>query len=114
MRKETKPKVVCEHCGSTLKNEEYDEFCDYCMTKIIDLEKRRQIELFFKGERTDYSHPVNHHEFCSLKCARSFLLNPKLNLKDLLFIRLPELVSTEDIAEFLSHRGLVAMEGKLS
>ena len=66
MRKEVKPKTVCEHCGHTLTWEEYEKFCDYCQKKIVNGETIR-ITVFFDH------HSSQPFEFCKYECAFKWL-----------------------------------------
>jgi len=100
MRKVTKPKVVCEHCGSILKHEQYDAFCDYCQQKIKQDNSENQIEIivFWKSDSNARS-----QEFCSMKCARRWLLNFPWNKKRVNFINLPY-ATMNNIVEFLQDK----------
>ena len=97
MRKATTPAKVCDKCGSVLKHEEYDSFCDYCTMKIPkDIYYR--IDIFWKS-----GHECNDHaEFCSLKCVRKFLLNFPYNKEDIDFISLPYIHDLDKLQTLLN------------
>jgi len=86
-----KPKKVCKHCGSILKHEEYDLFCDYCQEKI-SREESLEITTFWK-ER-DVSATSN--EFCSWICAISWLKEFPYNMKEVQFISLPYITEAHE------------------
>lgn len=102
MRKVTKPAIVCDKCGSILSNEEYDSFCDYCKTKIP--EERYEVGVFWKNHED-----ATHLEFCSLKCARAWLLKFPLNKERVEFIVLPYIHEPCKIDELLKE-GIVQHE----
>ena len=91
MRKVIKSATVCEHCGSTLKGEEYEEFCDVCQKKIpkgIDLD----ITTFFREHDN-----TQRNQFCSWECVKSFLTNYPYNKAEVRFITLPYITELETV-----------------
>jgi hypothetical protein len=97
MRKITKPEVVCEHCGSTLKSAEYEEFCDYCKSKIprgVCLE----ICTFWK----DFDQEAEHNRFCSIQCLREWLKKYPYGIEGVDFITLPYIHNLNKLKELLN------------
>ena len=95
MRKVTKSAIVCGKCGSVLTNEEYDNFCDYCKNKVEEV--RTEITVFWK----DSDNHTTRREFCSLKCARTWLLKFPYNKEKVDFITLPYIFEASQIDELL-------------
>ena len=72
MRKITKPKQKCNKCGSVLKAEEYEDFCDECEKKMDWNPKTGflpRIEFVLHPEDK-----VKSVDFCSVKCMFKWLL----------------------------------------
>lgn len=98
MRKVTKSAIVCDKCGSTLKSEEYDSFCDNCTNKICSKDSFR-VGIFWKD-----GSDADDVEFCTLKCMREWLLKFPYN-KDLVeFITLPYIHDIDDLRIFLNDK----------
>ena len=97
MRKTVKPAIVCDKCGSSLKEELTESFCDYCQKKITDGEGV-DITVFWKGESGDNA---KHQEFCSLKDARQWLLEFPYNKDRVEFIALPYIHDMNTLKDFL-------------
>jgi hypothetical protein len=90
MRKVTKPAKVCKKCGSVLKHEEDEAFCDYCKEKIPE-DVHLDTTSFFKGD-----HDLNRttrNEFCSWNCVFQFLNEFPYNKKRVEFVTLPSINS---------------------
>ena len=84
MRKVVKAKKVCGECGSTLINEEYDNFCDWCKEKIPKDNYDLRTDIFWEGD----GH-VDHYEFCTWRCVFGWFKNMTLNKDMINFITLP-------------------------
>ena len=104
MRKTTKPAVICKQCGSTLKGEGYDLFCDNCQQKIQSNEGYLEVSTFWKSSRYDI--PATHNEFCSGKSVREWLQQyPKShNLEMVEFITLPYIHNFKELKELLDFK----------
>ena len=95
MRKVTTPAVICDKCGSMLKSEEYDVFCEHCKMKVIG--DAFEISIFWKdGECTDQL------DFCSLRHAMEWLSKFPLNKKEVDFITLPYIRDIDDMQKVLN------------
>jgi hypothetical protein len=98
MRKPTKSAIICDKCGSTLKPEQTESFCDYCKQKIPDGEEVG-ITVFWKDQS---GADAQSQEFCSLHHARLWLLEFPYNKEQVDFIVLPYIRNTEKLKEFLT------------
>jgi len=97
LKKVIKSAKVCEHCGSVLEYESYAYFCDYCKNKFSD-KISIHITIFWKQD-TDLRN-TNHQEFCSMNCARQWLLKFPYNLEQVDFMTLPY-INGSNLKEFL-------------
>lgn len=98
MRKVTKSAVVCDKCGSELKSEEYDHFCDNCKMKTT--KDTFNVEIFWKGDGKE----AEHFEFCCLKCVKEWLLNFPYNKEEIQFVTLPYIHNIDDLQTFLTDK----------
>lgn len=96
MRKVTKPAVVCDKCGSELKSEEYDHFCDNCKMKAN--KDTFNVEIFWKNDDKD----AENFEFCCLKCVREWLLSFPYDKEEVQFVTLPYISDIDDLYPFLN------------
>lgn len=96
MRKVTKAAVVCDKCGSELKSEECNHFCDNC--KMMANKETFDVEIYWKYENKD----VEHFEFCSLICMREWLLKFPYNKEEVKFVTLPYISNIDDLYLFLN------------
>lgn len=95
MLKVIKSAIVCDKCGSQLKSEIYEYFCDNCKMKTSgDI---FNVEIFWKGDNKD----AENLEFCSLKCVREWLLNFPYNKEEVHFVTLPYISNVDDLQTFL-------------
>ena len=94
--KVTKSAVVCDKCGSELKSEAYDHFCDNCKMKTS--KDTFNLAIFWKGDNKD----AESLEFCSLKCVREWLLNFPYNREEVKFVTLPYISNLDDLKIFLN------------
>ncbi len=104
MRKITQPAKICEDCGSVLKSEQYDFFCDNCKTKIpsdkyVSGESYTTSILWKNGSCTN-----GDQDFCSLKCVREWLLNFPYNKNEVVSITLPYIRNIDDMKELLEEK----------
>lgn len=93
-RKVTKPTIVCDKCGSELRSEEYDLFCDNCKMKITG--NSFNVSIFWKDNKCG-----EDLEFCSLGCCRELLSKFPYNKKEVDFITLPYIHNIDDLKIFL-------------
>ncbi len=93
MRKIVKSAIVCDKCGSTLKNEEYEKFCDYCKMKVEG--EGFNITIFHKDISS------KDEQFCTVKCLKDFLLNFPYNKEEIKFITLPYFDKLEELQSFI-------------
>lgn len=99
MRKPIKAAELCSKCGAILKPEVETSFCDYCKQEIPKdpTGNRTEISVFWK----DTDSNAESQEFCSLKCARTWLIEFPLNIERVSFMTMPYLHSMKDIHEFI-------------
>lgn len=98
VRKPVKSAIVCEKCGTTLKCEETEAFCDYCKQKIPEGVDGVQLTVFWKEES---GANAAHQEFCSYKDARQWLLEFPYNKERVSFIALPYIHDLAKLKDFL-------------
>ena len=91
MRKVTTPATVCKDCGSILKHEECEYFCDLCKLKIVR-EYPLRISVFWEDYEPGGSDTI---EFCSWKCLFKWLDAFPLNKKLVHFINIDDLGGSE-------------------
>lgn len=96
MRKITKAAVVCDKCGSELKSEEYNHFCDNC--KMMANKDTFNVEICWKCDSKD----PETFEFCTLKCVREWLLNFPYNKEEVQFVVFPYIYDFDDLYKFLN------------
>jgi len=99
MRKQIKAPVLCEKCGSTLKHGEDATFCDFCKKQYASKSENYTITVFWKDRESDCT---TRQEFCSVNCAREWLINFPYNKKRIEFIVLPYMLNFSDIQKFLA------------
>lgn len=97
MQKVTESVVVCKECGSELKSEVHETFCDNCKVKIK--EDPFNIDIFWKDHTEDRSDSLN---FCTLKCMKEWLLKFPYNKNEVEFITLPYIHNIDDLQSFLN------------
>ena len=97
-RKPIKAAEVCSKCGAILKPEVETSFCDYSKQEIPKdpTGNRIEITVFWKDNSDAQS-----QEFCSLKCARTWLIEFSWNIERVSFMTLPYLHTMKDIKEFI-------------
>lgn len=98
MRKVTKSAVVCDKCGSELKSEEYDHFCDHCKMKTG--KDPFSVEIFWKGDCKE----VETLDFCCFEHVREWLLNFPYNKEEVQFIVLPYITNLDDMQALLNDK----------
>jgi len=100
MRKEVKPAKLCDKCGSRLKPAVEAYFCDYCQQKFTPNRSKSLVEVhtFWKNESGTNA---DQQEFCSMKCARQWLIEFPYNRERVEFITLPYIHDFDDLNEFL-------------
>jgi len=97
LRKEIKPPVICEHCGTQLKIGVDARFCDYCKKKYSE-DIQIEVTVFWKNRG---SCNADRQEFCSMDCARKWLLEFPYNKEEIQFIDLPYISNFPDLFTFL-------------
>ncbi len=95
MLKVTEPAIICKDCGSILKSEVHESFCDNCKTKILG--ELFNIDIFWKSHKVE-SETIN---LCSLKCIKDFLINFPHNIDEVEFITMPYIHNIKDLQSFL-------------
>jgi hypothetical protein len=88
MRNITRDAIHCKECGSTLKSEEYDHFCDNCKMKICT-DDWPKVSIFWKDCENNNNEDL---EFCSY------------NKKMVDFITLPYIHEIDDLKIFLGDK----------
>lgn len=95
MLKVTYPAVICKECGSILKSEVYESFCDNCETKILG--DPFDIDIFWKSGE-DKTKTIN---LCSLECLKDFLIRFPYNIDEVEFITIPYIHNIKELQSFL-------------
>ena len=96
MRREIKPAIICEHCGTQLKPPKEARFCDYCKEKFPD-DVDIDVTVFWKNPESR----ATRQEFCSMTCAKKWLLEFPYNKERVSFITLPYIFDFKQLVEFI-------------